>query len=36
MEDRKVLTTLEEVKAISDPFRYRIIITLIDIKSQPQ
>ncbi|GAA0123843.1 MAG: helix-turn-helix transcriptional regulator [Clostridium argentinense] len=31
MEDRKVLTTLEEVKAISDPFRYRIIITLIDI-----
>lgn len=31
MEDRKVLTTLEEVKAISDPFRYKIIITLIDM-----
>ena len=31
MEDRKVLTTLEEVKAISDPFRYRIIIMLIDM-----
>ncbi|WP_461612398.1 ArsR/SmtB family transcription factor [Clostridium sp. Marseille-QA1073] len=31
MEDRKVLTTLEEVKAISDPFRYRILNTLIDM-----
>lgn len=31
MEDRKVLTTLEEIKAISDPFRYRILNTLIDM-----
>lgn len=25
MEEKKVLTTIEEVKAISDPFRYRIL-----------
>lgn len=31
MEDKKVLTTLEEVKAISDPYRYRILSTLIDM-----
>lgn len=31
MEDKKVLTTLEEVKAISDPYRYRILTTLINM-----
>lgn len=31
MKDKKVLTTLEEVKAISDPFRYRILNTLTDM-----
>lgn len=33
METKKVLTTLEEVKAISDPFKYRILTSFYKLKA---
>jgi hypothetical protein len=32
MEEKKVLTTLDEVKAISDPYKYRILMSFYNIK----